>query len=154
MVNFIITDVPTLRLEGPLSANGTGRVEIFYKGKWGTICYKDWDIYDARVVCRQLGYAYTVKALRRGSYVPEGTGPIWLAYVNCGGNERTLSSCSHRGWGEISHCKHSDDAGVECVSLGGKIINLFCVLTICAFVKSYHDNILLYMKTLEFLSVC
>ena len=105
-----------LRLQGPLSADGAGRVEVFYNGKWGTICDHSWDIDDARVVCRQLGYRnkYGVRAFL-GRDVSDGTGPIWLYDVDCIGNELNLTSCSHSGWGN-KHCKHSEDAGIECSS--------------------------------------
>ena len=49
----------TVRLvDGPVES--AGRVEICINGVWGTVCgwhYYDWDNYDARVVCRQLGYS-------------------------------------------------------------------------------------------------
>ena len=107
-----------------MSANGTGRVEIFYKKKWGTICDDYWDMNDAHVVCRELGYLSAVRALR-GYSVPDGTGQIWLDNIRCSGNEQNLSSCSHNGWGK-HNCGHYDDAGVECLpNVKGNIINSF-----------------------------
>jgi hypothetical protein len=91
-------------------------VEVFYDGKWGTICDDKWNIRDANVACRQLGYLYAVRALQ-GKRVPDGTGQIWLDNVVCNGKEETLSSCNHNGFG-IHDCWHSEDAGVECSSTG------------------------------------
>ena len=110
----------SVRLQGPSSSNGAGRVEVFYNGRWGTVCDDGWDINDATVVCRQLGFIPAVRALQ-GSNVPDGTGQIWLDDVSCTGLEQNLINCSHKGWG-VYNCAHSEDAGVECYPTGKIVI--------------------------------
>ena len=90
----------------------SGRVEVRYKGVWGTICDYSWDLQDADVVCRQLGYEGALAATHNSAF-GRGTRHIWLADVDCGGKETSISQCSHRGW-EIHSCYHSSDAGVIC----------------------------------------
>jgi len=105
-----------IQLRGPESSNGTGRVEVFHNKQWGTICRDGWDMQDTDVVCRELGFKYSIKTLSR-EHVPRGTGPIWLSKVACRGNEEHFSDCLFGGFGNNS-CGHRDDVGVECSSTG------------------------------------
>ena len=89
-----------------------GRVEVYYNGRWGTVCDDDWDINDAIVVCRQLHFTGANKALRLAHF-GAGTGPIWLDEVRCTGSEQILNDCPHDDFGDHD-CDHSEDAGVRC----------------------------------------
>ena len=45
-----------IRLAGA-SRPTEGRVEVFSHGSWGTICGERFDMIDADVICKELGYA-------------------------------------------------------------------------------------------------
>ena len=100
----------TVRLVGGLTA-AEGRVEVNYEGTWGTVCNDSyWNLNDAMVVCRMLGYTSVLAAhVKYG----QGSGSVWMSNLACTGSENSISECSHIGWGETT-CSHSQDAGVTC----------------------------------------
>ena len=90
-----------------------GRVEVYYNGEWGTVCGDGWDLNDAQVVCRQLGFGPAIIAFRDNAFYEEGSGQIWIDQLNCTGTELTIENCAHNGWGN-HNCSHGEDAGVAC----------------------------------------
>uniref|UniRef100_A0A8C4VBW9 SRCR domain-containing protein n=1 Tax=Gopherus evgoodei TaxID=1825980 RepID=A0A8C4VBW9_9SAUR len=90
----------------------SGRVEIWYRGSWGTVCDDSWDMADANVVCKQLGCGSAVSAQGEAAF-GEGTGPIWVEMLNCRGTESSVWDCPAKPWGE-SNCDHKEDAAVNC----------------------------------------
>lgn len=111
---------PTVRLVGPEPF--LGRVELLYRGMWGTVCSSSlpgysqqisvWNMKSANIVCRQLGFMDALAAPRCASFGP-GDGIIWLDGTSCKGSESSLAECGHRDWGD-SICSHGDDVGVVC----------------------------------------
>ena len=102
--------VNEIRLIGNTSL--TGRVEVFADGQWGTICDNGWDINDAHVICRQLGFPSAIKAFSSATH-GRGSGQIWIHSLECTGNESHIYECSHNDY----NCDHSGDASVECSSI-------------------------------------
>ena len=43
----------------------SGRLEIIKDGLWGTVCSYHFDMADANVACRQLGYSGAVHIVRK-----------------------------------------------------------------------------------------
>ena len=116
-----------------------GRVEVCFRGNWGTVCDDEWDQNDANVACRQLGYSdrgknkylsscrgysFTLVGAKavtsEGSRPPRavdlygrGTGTIFLDDLECSGNESNLFECIRK-----SNCQHDEDAGLVCQNDG------------------------------------
>ncbi|EDV29084.1 uncharacterized protein TRIADDRAFT_19518, partial [Trichoplax adhaerens] len=108
----VYNDTAPVRLVGGKTRN-EGRVEVYRFGKWGTVCDYGFDMKDANVICRQLGYE-GAESWRCCAQYGNGTGQIWLSGVDCKGNEKSIAQCRHYGWGNTNHCNHFKDVGVRC----------------------------------------
>ena len=124
-------DVRLVRGEG----ENEGQVEFCSSGRWGLVCRDSWDINDATVACRQLGYSVegkfliwdicaalpgeeilttnVVHTVDGGTQITRVSLPtdflISLYQVDCNGTEATLAQCPHSDTGCLS-----PGAGVIC----------------------------------------
>ncbi|XP_045183820.2 scavenger receptor cysteine-rich domain superfamily protein-like [Mercenaria mercenaria] len=93
----------------------SGRVEVYFKGQWSSICDTGFDNTDARVICNMLGYKDTgIAKAFTGAHFGLGSGDIIMTSLDCKGTETDIKSCSPN-WGH-STCNHRKDAGVNCDS--------------------------------------
>ena len=76
------------------------------------MCSYNWDVVDASVVCRQLGFETAILAPVY-AFFGEGTGDIWMEDVQCDGSEKSLFECIHALHVQ-PYCDHWEDAGVIC----------------------------------------
>ena len=92
------------------SSHYEGRLEVYYNGRWGTVCNDGWNDNYAGLVCAQLGFGPSGRLADFGA----GTGSVLLEKVMCSINDTVLASCGHYGVGLTAQCNHNDDVGVKC----------------------------------------
>ena len=95
-----------------------GRVEVFHEGAWGTVTDDNFDINDARVICRSLGYGGAAAYVWYSGF-GQGTGTIAFDELGCNGDEASIFDCSKSG---PDGDYHFEDAGVRCQGEGGNIV--------------------------------
>ena len=85
---------------------------VLHNNIWGSVCDDNWDINDAKVVCRQLGNYEAVSSTCCATY-GQSSNDIILDDVSCGGQESRIEDCHHASW--MTHnCGGSESAGVVC----------------------------------------
>ena len=100
-----------------------GRVEVKYRLQWGLVCDDNWDLNDAQVLCRMLGYDKALEASHNAKYGTGsgnfgfGTPKMILDDVNCKGSETSLADCQHSGFKD-HNCKPNEAAGAACAKEG------------------------------------
>ena len=115
---------PTVRLvdvrhKGNLATQGL--IEVLHNGVWGAVCYNGWELKDANVVCRQLGFTGALAAKAHAAF-GRGNRKIWFINVQCAGDESSLMECAKSRWGTYNYCPQNKYAGVRCNTGGKKYI--------------------------------
>ncbi|WAR10854.1 NETR-like protein, partial [Mya arenaria] len=108
----ICTTNGKIRLAGSDSYH-EGRIEIFFNGRWGSVCDDGFGAGDAQVACHMLGFQRT-DAVATDRFGPASSSvPIVLDDVVCSGTESSLLDCRYSTHGD-EDCSHGEDVGVIC----------------------------------------
>ena len=131
-IMFSAPVAPTIRLVNGGSPN-EGNIEVFLNGVWGAVCDDAWDIVDANVACRQLGFASAQIAYGR-AFFGRASLQFILDDLMCDGTETSLGACSSSPVGQ-HNCAPQESAGVRCEPLDSSDtpttlppIGMYCVL--------------------------
>ncbi|KAG1680430.1 hypothetical protein FOA52_015523 [Chlamydomonas sp. UWO 241] len=118
---------PSSVLPGEISS-AQGRLEIWHNLDYGTVCDNYFTRVNADVACRHLrfhsGNLVRSGADRQRSMLNQDPyqGPvpqraIWLAGVDCFGDELHLSECTRNAWGHYGvQCSHDHDVVLRCAN--------------------------------------
>ena len=91
--------------------NTAGRVELCQDNFWGTLCDNHWDVADAQVACRELGYS-AIKAIPLID-VPVGTAVMSFRDTKCTECAVSFSDCM-LDQSEGRYCELGRGVGVKC----------------------------------------
>ena len=105
----------SVRLAGGNRCNA-GRLEIYHKSQWKTVCDNGWGWEESDVVCKSLGYPLGAQGYVHGAHYGQGSGRILLDDVQCTGSESSIMHCKHSGI-HRHNCHHSEDIGIVCAGM-------------------------------------
>ena len=128
-IHIVDSQVFWIRLTG---GNGPheGNVELLTTGyrtgrrTWKYICDDQWDVRDARVVCRQLGYGDARRAIMNTHFPVGKNNKPWSNVekhmyfpksFHCSGREKGLQRCRYKPKSEAKCQRDVNVAGVVCI---------------------------------------
>ena len=139
----------SLRLVGGRNRS-EGYVQIFGRS-WTTICNDDFDLTDATVTCRELGYNYATAVVNDGRFSRDELGSSfkWTVSLDCSGKEQRLYECPRR---YSTGCLTENDlVGVVCSQTSTYVclyhLCIYCDMHIHMYVHTYVHVRMLYIHT-------
>ncbi|NXJ97981.1 CD6 protein, partial [Corythaixoides concolor] len=88
-----------------------GRVEVFFRGTWSTVCDSSWYELESSVLCRTLGCGEPLQQLSFGHTLPG------RMLYQCGSQQPSLAHCQWT-YNKSAPCHQSRAAGVICNGTG------------------------------------
>ena len=107
-------------MDGTGSSAAEGYISAFNRvtRAWGGVCSNGFDLYDAHVVCKMLGFETSIEALIDTAaddlYGPAPSGSTFtLDNLDCSGHETSIYDCPVTG--ELTeYCGATEMAAVKC----------------------------------------
>uniref|UniRef100_A0A803TQV0 Soluble scavenger receptor cysteine-rich domain-containing protein SSC5D n=1 Tax=Anolis carolinensis TaxID=28377 RepID=A0A803TQV0_ANOCA len=109
------TDPRKIRLVNGFS-RCSGRIEVFQNQEWGTLCDFEWDLNDARVLCKELGCGDVI-SVPWGAHFERTRSPVLPLIFYCNGTEDALNDCENYPMLGGPYCHQGEGAGVVCSEL-------------------------------------
>ncbi|CAG5135242.1 unnamed protein product, partial [Candidula unifasciata] len=108
-------NVSHLSLRSSGKSMNSGIVEVYKGDKWGYVCEDGWDLIDANVVCREIGFTRGAASskIKNGTLLEsqKPNASILLNDLHCSGTENTLHDCPYS---LLNDCSHDQTASLEC----------------------------------------
>ena len=99
-----------------------GAVQITYhNGTTGSICDDDWDLHDAEVVCRMLGFPRAIGIPDGNTFYNQSISTFTMNKLDCTGDEASIQECRYISG---QSCSANEIAGVNCCSLSPKPVSI------------------------------
>ncbi|XP_043976242.1 scavenger receptor cysteine-rich type 1 protein M130-like [Gambusia affinis] len=90
----------------------SGRLEVKTNQSWSSVCEKDFDLQDAKVVCREIGCG--PPSVLQGALYGEAEAPVGSREFLCEGSESALLNCSSRKSSGRNSCSPGQAVGLTC----------------------------------------
>ncbi|XP_043976062.1 scavenger receptor cysteine-rich type 1 protein M130-like [Gambusia affinis] len=90
----------------------SGRLEVKTNQSWSAVCEKDFDLQDAKVVCREIRCGSP--SVLQGALYGEAEAPVGSREFLCEGSESALLNCSSRKSSGRNSCSPGQAVGLTC----------------------------------------